>query len=294
MKVAIIAFNHPESSLCLAINLAKNKCEVDYYFITDIIRSENKDAGFEFLRASRKPGIVELTVVEIPEIIAYSNGLSIKFHLLRILSFSPKLFFVNKYIFKYSIGKIKKRNYDAINVIGQHKWVKNIHNFLKDEKIIHTLHEVGHHNDKSTKLDPLLKTLIYSQTKVILPSISSFNRYVSLNGYAENCAVSIPVGKHETIKLYEKESDLNLQIKEEHIFLFYGFIQTYKGLDLLAKSVDILLKLTSNFHIIIAGYGNDPVLSYFEKLPNATVINRYLNNYELVYLNKLCTCVVCP
>jgi len=294
MKIAIIAIYHPESSLCLAKSIAINKCEVDYYYITDIIRDKNKVSGFEYLTASRKPGIVTLSTEVIPELTADSIGLPIKYHLLRLFPFSKKFYWVNKLIIKYSIRKIKENHYDAINIIGHHPLVRDIHNYLKDENIIHTLHEVGNHWSKQSEHSPLIETLINDKTKVILPSISTFNRYVSLIGFTEGCAAIIPVGKHETYKLYEKDLNFNLCIKSNNIFLFYGFIKPYKGLALLAKSVDILLKSKRDFHLIIAGGGADPNLSYFEKLPNATVINRFLSNNELISLNKLCSCVVCP
>lgn len=293
MKVAIIAYYFSESSLCLAKNLGLNSCEVDYYFIAHL-KSPSKVPGFEYTGASNKPGIVRLNSDVIPEIIDYTKGLPVKIHLLRLLAFSKRLYFINKLIFKYSFKKIKEQHYDAINVIGQVPEVKDIHCYLKNENIVHTLHEVGMHDENNSILTPLLEILINSKTKVILPSVSSYNRYVALKGYQDGCAVTIPMGKFETLKLYEKDTELDLQIKEDNVFLFYGNVRPYKGLDLLAKSVKILHRLNSNFHIIIAGIGDDPSLSYFRKLQNATVINRFLNNNELVYLNKLCACVVCP
>lgn len=294
MKIAIIAIYHQEASLCLAKNIANNKCEVDFYYITDIIKDKNKVSGFEYLNASRKPGIIKLSAEVIPELTDDTKGLSIKYHLLRLLPFSEKFHWINKLIIKYSFRKIKDSHYDVINIIGHSPLARDIHNSLKEENIIHTMHEVGNHWDNQSELSPLLKTLINAKTKVILPSISTFNRYVSLIGFTEGCAKMIPIGKLETYKLYEKDLNFNLGIKSNNIFLFWGFIKPYKGLALLAKSVGILLKSKRDFHLIIAGNGTDPNLSYFEKLPNATVINRFLNNDEVISLNKLCSCVVCP
>ena len=98
-KIAIISFFHYETSLCLAKYLSKQKVNVDYYAIVDLLRDKGCVSGFEYTKASKHLGLHLLTEHEIPEIYAYTKGLNIKYYLLRILSYSNSLKFFNFLIF---------------------------------------------------------------------------------------------------------------------------------------------------------------------------------------------------
>ena len=89
-KIAIISFFHYETSLCLAKYMAMQGIKVDYYAVVDYLRDNGRVSGFEYPKASKHIGLHLLTAEEVPEIYTYTEGLNVKYHLLRILSYSKK------------------------------------------------------------------------------------------------------------------------------------------------------------------------------------------------------------
>lgn len=293
-NVAIIAFFHLEASLCLAKYMAKQGLNVDFYAITDTIRDKGFVSGMEYFKAKKVQGIYKLREIDIPEIYEDTKNLPIAHFLIRIPSYSQKLWWLDKIILKRALNKIKKQKYYAINIVGQQPWVEYIHDQLRTEKICHTFHEIGSHANGDF-LTPLMGKVIKDRSKVILPSHATYSRFISLPG-AEHCeAAYIPVGKHETMLLYERDCELSIPLDlSKPTFLFYGFIRTYKGLDLLKEAHSLLSKEYDKFNLIIAGGGSDPTLSYFEKQKNCFVINRFMTDEELMKLNRICSVVVLP
>lgn len=293
-KIAIISFFHYETSLCLAKYLSKQKVNVDYYAIVDLLRDKGYVSGFEYTKASKHLGLHLLTEQEIPEIYAYTKGLNVKYYLLRVLSYSNSLKLFSFLTFKFILNKISSIHYDAINIVGQHQWVEFIHDQLKGENIIHTLHEVGSHQDDVAS-SPLISKLIKDKSKIILQSRSTAERFNSIVG-ADCCPTCIiPFGKMETLLLYNKDVDLPLTVDlNKPTFLFYGFLRPYKGLDLLVKAMGELKEEYDKFNLIVAGGGEDSNLPFFRSLSNCNVINRFLSNEEMMKLNKIATAILLP
>lgn len=294
MKIAIISFFHPESSLCLAKHLAAEGLEVDYYTITDIVHDQGAMSGFEYKSAPKRPGICRLKDIDIPEIMSWAGELPVRWHLIRIWWFSNKSKVFNLPIWWWSLRHIKKQNYDAINIIGQHPWVRIIHKALKRENITHSLHEVGSHQN-SVPTNDLINSIICDKSKVIFHSRATAKRFHQLP-HSKNCRITIiPFGKFETSLLYERDVPIkhNLDLSKP-TFLFYGFIKPYKGLDLLAAAMKHLSPIHDKFNMIIAGGGQDNSLPYFQAQNNCLVINRYLSNEEMMKLNRISSAVVLP
>lgn len=296
-KIAIIAFYHSEASLCLAKYLAMNskkKACVDFYYITDLLRDKGYVSGFEYFNASKKLGIQKLDADIIPEIYNDSKDLHLQYFLLRILSFSSKLLILNKLIFRLTLNRIKKQHYDAINVIGQHPWVVIIHDVLKNENLIHTFHEVGSHQTGKL-LTPLMDRVISDASKVILPSKATYYRFNQIPNANRAVSKMIPIGKLETLLLYEKDVDLSVNVDiSKPTFLFYGYIKPYKGLRLLLDAYKRLEGEYEKFNLIIAGGGYDENIAYFKTMKNCVVINRFLTNEEMMKLNRLSCAILLP
>ena len=65
-------------------------------------------------------------------------------------------------------------------------------------------------------------------------------------------------------------------------FLFFGRIEAYKGLHVLAESYRLLTQNYSNVSLTIAGCGDfTDYNDKFQELPNNTIINRYINEEEI-------------
>lgn len=294
-KIAIISFFHEETSLCLAKALAFKGVKVDYYLIADSIRDKGYQAGIEYMTASNHPGFVTLNKDNAPVIVNYFKGLNVTLHLFRLLSFSSKLLWFNKIIIKECLYKIKKQKYDIINLVGQHPWLIYFYNELKGENIVHTIHEVGSHQNGIAST-PLIDHVINERPKVIFHSNYLQKRFLSLpNARTCKCTV-IPFGKFETNLLYKKDTE-NFQFKLEEnklIFLFYGYLKPYKGLDLLKEAFQKVKSHTNDFYLILAGSGDDPNLDFFKSEHNCRVINHFMTDEEMMKLNEIATVNLLP
>ena len=293
-KIAIISFFHYESTLCLAKAISELGVSVDYYAIVDMHHDKGSVPGINYHKANKLPGLIKLTPENAPEICSYYGGLPVNLFLFRLVSFSNKLILLNKVVFRYALKKIKENKYDAIDIVGQWPWIEILHKGLKEENITHTIHEVGNHYNGSIST-PLLENIIQDKSKVILHSKATFTRFLALENN-ENCkSYYIPFGKFETLMLYRKHTELNIQFNNSYpIFLFYGFIKPYKGLDILKQACVILNKKDIHFNLIIAGAGEDPSLPYFASNNNSIVINRFLTDDEMMYLNEISDVVLLP
>ena len=88
---------------------------------------------------------------------------------------------------------------------------------------------------------------------------------------------------------------MNVKVNRNKItFLFYGFIKPYKGLDLLKEAHVLLRNISDQYNLIIAGAGTDVMLSYFRAEENVEIINRFLSDSEISYLNEIADVVLLP
>lgn len=293
-KIAIITLFHAEASLCLAKYMAIQGTEVDCYVIADIHHDKGFMPGIDYRKALKLPGIVKLTTKSAPELVEDSKGISVNYFLLRIFSFSSRLLPLNTIVLKRAIKHIRNKKYDAINIVGQWLCISILHEGLKDLNIAHTFHEIGNHqrNELST---PLLDTVIRDRSKVILLSQATKDRFESIPG-AELCKSKYtPMGCFYTLLLYQKDVNLDTGLDlQKPTFLFYGFLKPYKGLDLFKKACTLMDDIQEHFNIIVAGAGSDPSLPYFQSRKNCYVLNRFLSDQEMLYLNKISHIVVLP
>ena len=293
-RIAIISYFHSEASLCLAKHIAEKGISVDCYIIVDMQHDKGMVPGIDYHRASKLPGLIRLTPESAPEIYKYSNGTPVEYYLFRIVSYSSKLLLLNKIVFNLALFQIRKKKYDAINIVGQWPWVEYIHVGLLGENITHSFHEVGNHFTGDLKT-PLLEKVIEDKSKVILHSKSSLRRFKLIPEANLCCPQYIPFGKFETLLLYRKKVSMNIRLNSNYLtFLFYGFLKPYKGLDILANACKLLEDRCVNYNLIIAGSGYDDNLDYFNSLKNCTVINKFLSDDEMMHLNEISDVVLLP
>ncbi len=293
-RIAIISFYHEESSLCLAKHIAKLGYLVDYYYI-NCPPSNGIVPGFEFWRAKIHWGLQQLKDSEIPEIANYMEGLPVRLFLITYDTrrrFSIPRF--DKITLWYACYKIRKKHYDAINIVGQVEYIQYCHKYLRSENITHTFHEIGSHQNNITS-SPTVNISIRDNSKVILHSYATYQRFISIPYADIDRTTVIHFGKFETSLLYTKDIDMNIPLDlRKPTFLFFGMIKPYKGLDNLAEAIKILAPFKDKFNLIIAGKGIDPSLSFFESLSNCWVYNKFLKNDEMMHLISICSIVVLP
>lgn len=292
-KIAIVSFFHPESSLCLAKYVGQKGIKVDYYYIVKYQQDDGKYSGFEYTNNTKYLGIHRLTFAEAPEIIAYFKDTNVNVHLLRIWDFINHPW-LNKIILKFSLRIIKNKKYDAINVVGQVGYVSYIHNELKDYKnLIHTIHEIGAH-DGHDRL-PLIESIIKDNSKIIVHSHHLYQRLISEYKVDKSRVSVIHFGRFETCALYEHPTELSRGIDNSKIvFLLYGFLADYKGLDVLAKALPFLSDIEDKFTIVIAGSGDNKSLDTLQSYRNVVVYNHFLSNAEMMCFIKNSSVILLP
>lgn len=293
-KVAIISYFHYEASLCLAKAISEQGLQVDCFVVIDMHHDTGHIPGLDYHLAPKRPGLVKLTPDNAPEIYEYTKGLAVNFYLFRIVSYSRKLMLLNRIVFKNVLKRIRNSQYDAINIVGQWPWVEIIHNELKDQNLTHTFHEIGNHFNGELST-PLIQAVIKDKSKVIVPSLSTLQRFRTIDSDNQCYSKCIPFGCFETLLLYRKTSSLEFTFNNDYpTFLYFGYIKPYKGLDLLAEACRKLNEGKVCYNLIIAGGGDDPNLSFFKSLNNCVLLNRFMNDDEMAYLNEISDVVLLP
>ena len=172
------------------------------------------------------------------------------------------------------------------------------------KKAFYTVHDVLPH-DKDTKLNRLIFKVIYkSQTKIIVHTAFIRNRLLNEFNIKEN---KIELVKHGVYKVNLSEdisySSARKQFdigENDFVFLFFGWIAKYKGLDILLASFNKIKKEHANIKLVIAGRVFPDYTEDFEKLMNNTEMSsikttiRHIENDEVEPLFKMANVTVLP
>ncbi len=166
-------------------------------------------------------------------------------------------------------------------------------------KIIFTAHNLLPHNT-GDKFKPIFTKFYTLCDEIIVHTVLSKDEMVRIFNIPES---KIHVVRHGIFKVNYNKEDLNKQIehfsnkydlKSKTIISALGNISKYKGTDLLIDAWKGSNKLHDNYHLIVAGKGNLDEINISEPLPNATIINRFLTDYEFLALIKLTDLLVLP
>ncbi len=288
-RIAVIAFNHTESTLPLTKYLLKVGNNVDYFLFSRIIMKSA--AAFNFGGLIVRPGVKKLTSRRIKDLYNYMEEKDVSINIIGLLPF--RFGKINKRIVRKLGLKINDSNYDIVNIIGQHDMLIDLHSSIHNKKKIHTLHEVIDHYTGINKYNRLLTYLFENEIKIIVHSQTTYNQLIKYTQSKKDLVRIIPFGLFETYLLYDKA--IKLKWNNKNTILFFGTLKPYKGLPLLIKAVDFIKKKSNiNFNVVIAGDGDLPCKSKLIHDSTYIIINRYLTNEEIVALNKAAKFIVCP
>ena len=230
MKVAVIAYHYPESSLPLAKYLADNGNHVDYYYITDC--KTRSISAFDFSRVKSKLGITKLRESDIPEIYTIWKGNKAHLHLIRFYWLPFKFFpFVKRILQRWlmypTLKRLNKRNYDAINLIGQNTLLKYIDQKLTCKVKVHSLHEVAPHYSEQKISKKFIEFLLNNKIPVIVHSNTSYKAIHEYSLARKNSNIfEIPFGLFETYLSIKPGN----AIPFSDYLLFYGWDNALQGL----------------------------------------------------------------
>ena len=136
---------------------------------------------------------------------------------------------------------------------------------------------------------------IQNADNIILLSQNSKRLFLNQYPSSENKVRLLKLGAHVP-KVREDKRPIEIK-KEQKFFLFFGRIDKYKGIDTLINAYNTFnADYKKNVPLIIAGNGS---LSKTEKClidnsNNILLINRFIENEEMIWLFKNCIAVVVP
>lgn len=299
-KIAIIVDSHIGSTLPLIRQFISFGYNVDYYILCcDKIGDRE---AINIKSSKTKLGIHPITEEESPCIFSYISSINFRLYYFSTLRPYNSIFglrhiimTINKLLIKKICKKINAENYFAINYVGRYnsEILMQIEKYIKCTNTITSLHEVcNHFYTNSTKPTKYLKYLFKNNKKIIVHSQKS---YVDILKYSETNKDRIFHVNFGLFETYKTISEKNIKDLNVPYFLFYGFIQPYKGLNILYDAINLLsVDELDEYKIVVAGRGYDPILERMKNDNRFIVINRYISNAEIVKLNTNAKAIICP
>lgn len=262
MKVTFISFSFGEYSIRL-VNGLSNYVDVQHFYQID------RTGDFSSLKAEN------INFVMLPKI---------------RLREPIKQFFLISNIHKL----IKEFSPDIIHIQNCHFWFNLSLPFLKNQKLIFTIHDpIQHQGDIETKI--LLPTLINDLcfkfgTQFIVHGKKLKEQLILDKKISPERIHVIP-----HIKLGDDVTENNYPEKKNSI-LFFGRIWRYKGLEYLIRAEPLISKIIPDLNIVIAGKGED--FSYYRKLitnpSKFQIYNEYISDSFRKQLFQETSLVILP
>lgn len=295
MKTGIVCYNHFDATISLGKFLKQNNPGSNVHFIfllsqsfldVEIFNLEGKGLNNGFVDRNKLLDVVD------QEVFSYlNNGVTFDvfiFNTYKIADLKNFKLLLNLKAF------IERENFDILHCVGNNPWIVFL-NFLSRKKtpVLHTLHEPypfsKHSKYRILRHKLKARLLIYSSSHIILPSVTSYNRFIDNFKIKSNHVSIIPFGPLEIYRAYSSQGIK----KQDNVVLYYGNISSYKGIEVLLSAMQLIANDKNRLKLIIAGEG-----SFSYSIPPAIVdmqlINRHLSNKEIADLNEIATVVVCP
>lgn len=295
MKIAIICYYHVDATISLAKYLKKVDPDLEIDFICLFSQHDKNATPISFPDITVKNGFLDKNdtlKVAGNEILNYLIGIA---NLKIFLFNSTKLRdYKNNLLMIQLRRRLIKEHYDAINFVGNHRLVILLNVLTKAKLKFHMIHEPFPHHKSFSKRALferkfLMKLLIRSGSHITVPSVVSYDRFLSHWKIAKN-KISIVYFSH--LEIYKEYLKKEIK-KSDNTILFYGIINNYKGVEILLAAMEKVIKVSPDLKLIVAGQGqiNYDLSSLSD---NFEILNRYITNEEIAELNQLATLVVCP
>lgn len=301
MKIAIITVNFVGSSSSLAEAFLSCGHDVDFY---NVVFTSQHNIEFESLTLPYIPhglGLHELTEFDtdgLKRFKQYSNHL----HFFNAICLGyPKNKGITTQVKGYVSGLFQRfvfrafrnKEYELVNVIGQSSFAVSLSLLFKkwNLPVCHSFHEVLSNHLKGKQLYSGVDAIIEKGIKINLFSEKSaldLKNHVCLS--SKQLSV-IPFGLFTGFQEYSVVDVLEIADIKDYV-LFYGYIEKYKGLDVLYEASKKLNN--SDIKIVVAGRGYQPVLESMRSDGRFILINRWLGNSELITLICKSKFIVCP
>jgi glycosyltransferase involved in cell wall biosynthesis len=292
MNVLIIALGHPDNILSLAYHLSQ-KVNLSVLFVVpgNKYREGILDLDLEDLDYGLTFDPVQLKKVFPREI---NNFVSDRFKLGVLKTFDNKLF-KDKYLRNFrivykSMKTINRNNYDVVHINGLSGFIYYIYFILKYKRIFWTLHDYKPHSGEGKLWVRLGNKFLAKRKKIQIVQHYKYLKDAIQKEFnlSPSAVKHIYSGKFSVYKAFQEKPI----VEEQNYILFFGRISKYKGIDRLMEAYNRIRDHSRK--LIIAGNGRFWFDAEKYLNENITIINRYIENAELIYLIKHAAFVVVP
>jgi glycosyltransferase involved in cell wall biosynthesis len=175
--------------------------------------------------------------------------------------------------------KFQNQTFDYIISTFYHPWSTTIFKCFKATKKIVICHDPIHHSGVGL-LERWLTTHYIKAASDIIVLTQSFIPIVEKRfGYSKEHIHYMPHGR---MSIYKQSTITPLTDCKNINFLFFGRIEEYKGLFILAEAYKKLTQSYSNISLTVAGSGDfSKYHAIFKELPQVKIINRYIADTEI-------------
>lgn len=203
---------------------------------------------------------------------------------------------LNSFLMKAYIKQIISEKPDVVNLVVHTEKEAMIAKKLKEVGIPFTItyHEVLHSLVGKESLRKHVLQTFKLDTPIICHSKKTAADLVNnVSGYDVKKHINlIHFGPFDSYKAYGK-GFLPNGVPDKYL-LYLGHIHPYKGLKYLFDAVEFLGEKIGSVKIVVAGNGYDPILDKMKKNSRFMLINRFIENAELVGLIRNCSAIICP
>lgn len=300
MKIAVIAFGFTGATLPLVNHLHKLDQDVDCYYIV-----KRGVASIESLDFGDKISYLAGSVCDLPKSNQLYQYLSPTIDVRLVPVFNRKrrlerlgvgkVFpFLNRKIIQKFCHFLYQKKYDLVNLVVHSPIELQIATFLKENsiKFFVTFHEVLNDLIDAQELKPQVKMVLKYDVPILVHSQKTKDDLIrlSMDNSLDKRIHLIHFGPFESYKQY---GEGNNPVHLNDYLLFLGRITQYKGLKFLYEAVNMLDDIP-NIKVVVAGSGNDEVLRQMKIDERFVVLNRFIENNELVGLIRGSRAVICP
>lgn len=162
-------------------------------------------------------------------------------------------------------------------------WANIIDGFLNIKKVVSVCHDPIPHSGYKFYMQWLFDHSYKKSDDIIILTKSFKNTVHKQFGTPLENIHYIPHGRMNMYNSYSQEMYKSLNFDEKkYNFLYFGFIEHYKGLNVLSAAYKELREQREDISLIVAGNGDfSPYKDGFDGLDNVTIINRYIKDEEV-------------
>lgn len=186
-------------------------------------------------------------------------------------------------------------HFDYIISTFYHPWAITLSKCFRGKRIV-ICHDPIHHSGVKL-IERILTTQYIKSANDIIVLTKSFIKIVEKRfNFSPQHIHYMPHGRMAEYKTVNLTSSNSINENSNITFLFFGRIEKYKGLHILAKAYKKLLTTYKNISLTIAGSGNfDEYQTEFANLSNTTIVNKYIPDEEIYrFFSKPNTILVLP